>query len=51
MASKYGRKRYYVVKTHPGRRVISKHYKLSAAKKAVKGTSHRVYDQDGRAFY
>ena len=46
------RKNWYEVRAHPGRRLISKHYKLSAAKKAAnKSVSYRVYNQDGRAFY
>jgi len=48
MASKYARKNYYEVVTWPGKRVVSRHYKLSAARKAIKGKTHRVRDQDGR---
>jgi hypothetical protein len=51
MASKYSRKNYYVVKTHPSGRVISRHYKLSTARKvAGKNNAYRVYNQDGRAY-
>jgi len=51
MRSKYSRKRYYVVKTHPEGRTISRHYKLSVARKVAKKSAlYRVYDQDGRAF-
>lgn len=50
MRSKYARKNYFEVVTYPGRRVVSRHYKLSVARKAVKGTSHRVRNQDGRYY-
>ena len=55
MGSKYMRKRYYVLKC--GFKTISRHYKLSTAKKKAnaiyrrEGKTCRVYDQDGRAFY
>jgi len=43
------RKNWYEVRTYPGRRLISKHYKLSTAKKAArKSDSYRVCNQDGR---
>ena len=52
--SKYGRKRFYVVRC--GLKTVSRHYKLSTAKKKVnalyrQGKTCRVYDQDGRAYY
>ena len=50
MVSKYARKNYYEVVTWPGKRVVSQHYKLSVARKAVKGTTHRVRNQDGRYY-
>ena len=50
--SKYARKNYYVVKTHPEGRTISRHYKLSVARRVAKmNPSYRVYNQDGRAFF
>jgi len=50
MKSKYAPKNYYEVVTWPGRRIISRHRKLSVARKAVKGTSHRIRNQDGRYY-
>lgn len=52
MGLKHGRrKNYYVVKTHPFGKVISYHYKLSAARKVAKKSNlYRVYNQDGRCF-
>ena len=50
MASKYARKNYYEVVTWPGRRVVSRHHKLSVARKSIKGTTHRVRNQDGKYY-
>jgi hypothetical protein len=49
--SKYARKNYFVVKTHPGGVVVSRHYKLSVARKVAKRRPfYRIYNQDGRAY-
>lgn len=43
------RKNIYEVRTYPGRRLVSRHYKLSVARKvAKKSDSYRVCNQDGR---
>lgn len=54
MRSKYARKQYYKVINRSSGQVISRHYKLSNARKALlqpkyrDNNSIRVVDQDGR---
>ena len=52
MRSKYARKKYYEVVARSTGKVISRHYKLANAHKAVRpyGSAVRVRDQDGRYF-
>lgn len=56
LRSKYARTKYYEVRTHPGGRLVSRHNTLMSAKRAMlkdykkRGATHRIYDQDGRAY-
>lgn len=52
MRSKFGWKNYYEVVARSTGKVISRHYKLANALKAVRsyGSDVRVRDQDGRYF-
>lgn len=57
MRSKYARKSYYKVVNRSSGHVISRHYKLSAARKVITQKKYkdnrdiRVVDQNGRAYY
>ena len=57
MQSKYARKNYYKVVDRGSGRVISRHHKLSAARKVLLQKKYRdnpnirVVNQDGKAYY